>query len=73
MKLTPDELRVIGLAGTPLIRMLKAKEEIIVATMYGAFRNGEKDYLPAVAELACLRGLIHDIESAIKIGEKYNG
>lgn len=66
MKLTPDELRVIGLAGTPLIRMLKAKEEIIVATMYGAFRNGTTDFMPQVAELSCIRGLINDIESAIK-------
>ena len=64
--LTPDELRVIGMAGPQFIRMLRKREEIIIAKMYGEFRNGKTDFLTGMAELACVRDQIFEIESAIK-------
>lgn len=64
--LTPDELRIIGMAGPQFIRMLRKREENIVAKMYGEFRNGRTDFLAGMAELACVRDQIHEIETAIK-------
>lgn len=64
--LTPDELRIIGMAGPAWIRMLRAREERIVSKMYGEFRNGRTDFIAGMAELACVRDQIHEIENSIK-------
>lgn len=66
LQLNSDEIRVIGLAGPALISMLRVREERVIARMYGAFRNGERDHLTAVAELACIRGIIEETETAIR-------
>lgn len=66
IQLGSDELRVIGLAGPALITLLRAREERVISRMYGAFRNGERDHLTAVAELSCVRSIIEDVENAIR-------
>jgi hypothetical protein len=48
-----------------LLKMLKAREERITAKMHGEFRNGKTDHLPAIAEIACVRDLTHEITSAL--------
>lgn len=66
MSLTPDELRIIGMSGPSWLRMLRAREERIISRMYGEFRNGKTDHLAAIAELACVRDQVHEIESAMR-------
>lgn len=66
MTLTPDELRIIGMSGPSWLRMLRAREERIISRMYGEFRNGRTDHLASLAEMACVRDQIHEIETAIK-------
>jgi transketolase C-terminal domain/subunit len=62
---SPDELRLIGVAGPVWLRMLRAREVRIVDKMYGEFRNGKTDHLSALAELACVRDQINEITNAI--------
>lgn len=64
--LSPDETRILGLSTPIIIRMLRAKEERIIARIYGEFRNGKTDHLTAIAELACVRDLIHEITATSK-------
>lgn len=66
MTFSPDELRLVSVSHVVFIRMLKEREENIIARMVGDFRNGKTDYVAAVAELACVRGQIHEITSAVK-------
>lgn len=70
MTLTPDEFTAIGHAGPAFISMLRIQEEVVVGRMYGNFRNGQKDFLSDIAELACIRGLIHQVTTAMKRLEK---
>jgi hypothetical protein len=72
MTFTDDEIRILGLCAPTVLRMLKAKEEKIIARMYGDFRNGKSDYSSVVAELACMRDLQHEIQSALARHEKGN-
>lgn len=68
--LTPDEFRTIALAGPVWIRMLRAREERIIQKMYGEFRSGRTDHLASLAELACVRDQVHEIENAIAAQNK---
>lgn len=70
MEFSDDELRVMALSAPMIFRMLKNKEEKIVARMYGNFRNGQTEHLATIAELACVRDLIHEINAALFRGEK---
>jgi hypothetical protein len=63
--LTNDEIRVLGMCAPVIIRMLKTREERIIARMYGEFRNGKTEHLASLAEIACIRDQIHEINSAI--------
>lgn len=63
--LTNDEIRVLGMCAPVVIRMLKAREERTVTRIYGEFRNGKTDHLASLAEIACIRDLVHEINSAI--------
>lgn len=65
MILTDDEIRMVSLCAPVLMRMLKAREDRIVLRIYGEFRNGRTDYVAAVAELACVRDQIHEINSVL--------
>lgn len=60
-----EELRVIAQASPVLLRMLREREERIINKMYGEFRNGTRDFLCAMAELACVRDQISEIKSAM--------
>lgn len=66
MTFSPDELRLVSVSHVVFIRMLKEREENIIARMVGDFRNGKVDYIASVAELACVRGQIHEITTAVK-------
>lgn len=63
--LTNDEIRVLGLCAPVIIRMLKSREERVISRIYGEFRNGKTDHLSSLAELACIRDQIHEINAAI--------
>lgn len=69
MNFTPDELRLIGVAGSVMLRMLKSREERIIARMYGEFRNGKTDHLASLAELACVRDQANEITNAMQQNE----
>ena len=69
MIFAPDELRMIGLAGHIWLRMLRSREENIIARMYGEFRSGKTDFVTSVAELACVRDQITEIKNAISLNE----
>lgn len=66
MNFSPDDLRIIALSSTVFIRMLRTREENIVARMVGDFRNGKVDHLASIAELACVRSQLHEITAAVK-------
>jgi hypothetical protein len=70
MTFTDDELRMLGLCAPVILRMFKAREDRIISRMYGEFRNGKVDHLTAIAELACVRDQIHEIQSALARNEK---
>lgn len=71
--LTSDETRILGLCAPTVIKMLKGKEDKIIARMYGEFRNGKTEHLAALAELACVRDLIHEINMSIDRFENEKG
>lgn len=73
MTLTNEELRMLGVSSPVLIKMLKTKEERLIAKMYGEFRNGKVDHLTALAELSVIRELIHEINSAFARLENEKG
>ncbi len=63
---TPDELRILSTIAPTMLRLLAAREKRILDRIYGDFRNGKQDYLTALAEYACVRDQIHEINSAIQ-------
>lgn len=63
---TPDDLRIIAHGHTVWLRILRTREENLIARMCADFRNGKTDHLAAVAELASLRGQVHEIETAVR-------
>lgn len=69
MNYTPDELRLVALSAPTWISVLQAREERILAKIYGELRNGRTDER-ALAEFACVRDQIHELRSAIKQNEK---
>lgn len=73
MSLAPDELRIIGMSGAVWIRMLRDREERLMAKMYGEFRNGKTDHLTTIAEFACTRDQINELISAMKQNENQKG
>lgn len=66
MTLTLEERRMIGLTAPILLRMLRAREERVINKIYGDFRSGKTDQLTALAELACVRDLTHEITTVAK-------
>lgn len=64
--LNHDELRIIAMSAPLWLRMLRTREERIIRRMYGDFRNGKTDHLTAIAELACVRDQIFEIEAAVR-------
>lgn len=64
--LTEDEQYLIAMSGASWIRLLRGREERLIARMHGEYRSGKLDQLPAIAELACIRDQIHEINSIIK-------
>jgi transketolase C-terminal domain/subunit len=64
--LSQDELRIIGLSGPHWIRMLREREKRILDKVYGEFRNGRHEHIAALAEFACVRDQIQEIENAIR-------
>ncbi len=63
-KWSTDEIRIVALSAPLLIKMLKDREERCIARMYGEFRNGKVEQLPNLAELSCIRDIVHEIETA---------
>lgn len=68
--LTNDEIRMLGHAAPILIKMLRAREERIITRIYGEFRNGKTDHLASLAEIACIRDQIHEINAALERGHQ---
>ncbi len=62
---TIDELRLIAVSGPAWLRLLSAREQRILAKMYGEFKNGNHDQLTLLAEFASVRDQIHEIHQAI--------
>jgi len=73
MKLTEDEEMAIAMSGVPWIRLLKRREENLIGRMHGEFRSGNTTQVGNLAELACIRDQIHEINSIIKIAESKRG
>lgn len=73
MMFSPDDLRIIGITGPTLLRMLKEREEMIVSRIYGEYRAGKTEFLALIAELACVKDQISEIKSAILQNEKQKG
>lgn len=73
MTFQPDELQVLGLSAPIVLKMLKGKEDQILARIYGEFRNGKDEHRIAIAEFACVRSIINDIQSALNQHHKVEG
>jgi hypothetical protein len=63
---TLDELRLIHVSGPAWLRLLRAREERILAKLYGEFKNGNHDQLTTLAEFASVRDQINEINAALK-------
>lgn len=63
--LTDEDIRILGFAAPVVLRMLRTREERIISRMYGEFRNGKTDHLSSIAELACIRDQINEINTAL--------
>ena len=62
---TDDDLRILGFSAPVILKMLRTREERIISKMYGEFRNGKIEHLSAIAELSCVRDLMHEINTAL--------
>lgn len=69
MELSPDEVRIISLSAPMLLKMLKAREERTILRIYGEFRSGKENQLSSIAELACVRDQINEIQSIMRLNE----
>lgn len=67
---TPDDMRLLGMCQPLLVRMLKTREETIIKRIYGAFRNGETEHLAGIAEIACIRDQLNEINTALAVFNK---
>jgi hypothetical protein len=65
-----DELRMLSVAAPVLLRMLAAREEIILQRMYGEFRSGALEHTARIAEFACVRDLTREIKTALAVRDK---
>lgn len=63
--LNHEEIKLLGLCAPTILKMLKSREERVISRMYGEFRNGKTDHLTSLAELACVRDQIHEINAAL--------
>ncbi len=70
MTLTPEEIHILGLSAPAILRMLKAREDRILARIYGEFRNAKYDQTMALAEFACVRDQINEITSVLRQSDK---
>jgi hypothetical protein len=57
---------MISLCAPTLTRMLEARKNRILDRIHGEFRAGKTDLLTVLAELACVRDQISEIQSALK-------
>ena len=67
------EIRLLGLSAPALMKMLRSKEQRVLGTMYGEFKSGKTDFLARLAEWACVRDQISEIESVLRQHEKKEG
>lgn len=65
MNYSVEELRMISMAAPVWLKMLKTREDRVISKMYGEFRNGKVDHLCSLAELACVRDQMHEINAAL--------
>lgn len=66
MSLTQDEVRLLGLAAPQILKLMQEREKRVLARMYGEFKNSKQDQFMNVAEFACIRDIINDINSALR-------
>lgn len=66
MQFSNDEMKIIGISGPIFVKMLRDRERKLLDKIYGAFRNGQKDFLTDIAEFAVIREQISEITSALK-------
>lgn len=71
MILSPQEIHIMGLSAPVLLKMLHAKEDRILARIYGEFKNGKHEQMMALAEFACVRDMINEINSVLRQHEKH--
>ncbi len=71
--MTDEDLQIISVYAPTMIRMLKSREDRIIAKIYGEFRNGKTEHLTALAEFACVRDQINEINSALRQYENQKG
>ncbi len=65
IKLTEEEVRIIGLSAPQLYKMLHAREERILNKMYGEFRAGKTDQILTLAEWASVRDQLNEITNVL--------
>lgn len=66
MNHSDDELRILTQCAPTMLRLLMAREKRILDKIYGEFRNGRTEYVAVLAEYACIRDQIHEINSALR-------
>lgn len=69
MTLHPEEIHILGASAPVILKMLKAREERILSSIFGEYKNGKTEHLTAIAEWACVREQINEIIRALRVHE----
>ncbi len=64
--LTDVDIRIMGLAAEPMLKMLKNLEERQLNSIYGEFRTGKKDFTAELAKWVCIREQILEIQNVLR-------
>ena len=69
MSFTKEELKLLAVSGPTWIRMLRSRQERVIARMHAEFNSGSTDHLAYVAQIVSIREQINEITSALKQNE----
>lgn len=67
-----DESIILGRFAGPLLSTFKAKREQKIQALLGAYRSGDVELTPLVAEINLLEEIIKDIENKQHLLEREN-
>lgn len=68
--MSPDQARMLVMAGPMLLELFGKQEADCVNKIYGEFKAGKTDFLVRIAELAAIRDQINNIKGVLRTHNK---